>query len=347
MVSTKEVFSGAVLIALPLLLVTAAAADLGDGPCVSFSHRDQTACGSTVDSSQGQGAVELCGDCYPCGYDDLVCPYDFVVDGVQGDCLLCPDPNCQVHIEGYAKNSRDGNGINYVHIETDLRHIQPPNTTETDINLGNGLWGYYSFSVPRGRYNFIATATGYAPKLAPFNSEEPPVSTGGMFNFTMVPSGSCTADCTYEPLFEKDLETGETKPTYTLCNPDCEGYSDEGGACSFPAGVFPEPPETLPAGNSIGSSNINYDMAVNCTYDPATGKRRYIPAGYSIYFGRVNATHVVRGQCCEGAPHYEVALTSWFSTDKKNVVPQSFSGELTDNKGTITGFGKLNLITYN
>lgn len=62
---------------------------------------NKLACGSTLSSAAGFGAVELCGNCAVCGADDGICPEDFYSGGVQGSCASCPDPQCTATLSGY------------------------------------------------------------------------------------------------------------------------------------------------------------------------------------------------------------------------------------------------------
>jgi hypothetical protein len=135
------------------------AADKGDGPCITFIDIAQTACGYTVNSALGQGAVELCGDCYACGYKDNICPYDFESIGV--DCGACPDPDCLINISGIVFPPGDTrNGLPFAQISVLLLHLMPPLYTGAPFAItANELGKFEYFQIPRGNYQLKVTYT--------------------------------------------------------------------------------------------------------------------------------------------------------------------------------------------
>ncbi|MBW2983479.1 hypothetical protein KY327_04200, partial [Candidatus Woesearchaeota archaeon] len=94
----RHMQSRAILLVLAVLVIlgtsaTVIQAGVDDGACITMAESEKTACYQrSVESADGFGAVELCGDCFACGYDDGVCPEDFTSDGVTANCTMCPDP---------------------------------------------------------------------------------------------------------------------------------------------------------------------------------------------------------------------------------------------------------------
>ncbi len=65
-----------------------------DGPipmsCADLSDLSTLVGGNTPNSANGYGAVDICTNCYPCGYDDGICPEDFYSGTSQGSCFAWP-----------------------------------------------------------------------------------------------------------------------------------------------------------------------------------------------------------------------------------------------------------------
>ena len=130
----RGVFIG--LTFLFLLLVFTARPALAQ-TCAERADYSTLVCGSTPNSALGFGAVDICGDCYPCGVADGVCPEDFYTSSIgRGSCRFCPDPDCQVSINGMVENA-DGTPINGASVIA----IYEPNIRETiATSLADGTY---------------------------------------------------------------------------------------------------------------------------------------------------------------------------------------------------------------
>ncbi len=300
-----------VLIALGILIALGAGATfiqadsqngVDSGSCIDITGSKKTACYQrSVESEDGFGAVELCGDCFACGYDDGVCPEDFTSDGVTANCTMCPDPDCLVTLEGYVYEE-GGNpaddGINDVTITAELPHTDTPFTTTTDYNSDDGQNGYYSFQVPRGDYEFSFQKDPYATQYAEFPLE-----------------GS-------EP-YEKDVELNypscNADPTCTMdtaLGPRCDASCDGKKGCDYPSGTY--------TGGDYG--DIVYDLAVNCS-----GKS----PSRNIFLGLINETHQLRGTCCDGAVQAVFRPKAKVDTNVTNIVVEEDGGPLINDRGEV------------
>lgn len=171
--------------------------DVGDGVCVDFGNAKETACGFTVDSDYGNGAVELCQDCFACGYADDICPQDFGVN-----CSQCCDPDCLINVSGRVTGPM-GEAIINAEVIVDLDHLTPY-FTRTDDN------GDYKIEVPRCECNIRINAEGYPYIDIPVPYEQAaPIQNLD----TIVTIPDCSAECT-----TWDSIAGGTK-----CQTICEG----------------------------------------------------------------------------------------------------------------------------
>ncbi len=160
------------------------------GACSDQPNFESLVCGGSPDSVTGFGAVEICGNCYPCGVNDSVCPEDFysTVTQTQGNCRLCPDPDCPATLSGYVFE----------------KGLPVPNTDivavyNSDNNIGTrtiigktNQTGEYSGTIPSG---FHTLFTQFGTFQGP--NEELEISRGQhiQYNFT-INRGTCNSDCT-------------------------------------------------------------------------------------------------------------------------------------------------------
>ncbi|MBD3209518.1 hypothetical protein GF367_03820 [Candidatus Woesearchaeota archaeon] len=200
-----------------IVLASIVLGGVGSGPCITgeplTTHK--TPCGWTVNSDQGQGGVELCGDCYACGEeDDAICPEDF-----GANCSRCCDPECNATLSGYVTDEVSGEGINGVTLTAITPHLSTTYTTTTtydeDIKPG-----YYNFTVPRCYLTIKAEKLpDYSRQYVDFPRDE-----GKPFikDFTMG-SQTCSDDCTIKDAKGRDR-----------CDPACNGIS----GCLYEAGTW-------------------------------------------------------------------------------------------------------------
>lgn len=205
-----EVFIIVTIIMLASIATTPSALGL-TGTCTNQTDFSTLVCGGSPDSVTGFGAVEVCGDCYPCGVADGVCPEDFysTVTRMQASCRLCPDPDCTATLEGYVFEQ----GLPVPN--TDVIAVYNTNNkigarvkiATSDVN------GYYSGTIPAGQHSLF---TAYANFQGPTTTKE--INRGELaeLNFT-INRGSCNPDCTI----------GNTGVCSAICN-GVEG-------CEFPA----------------------------------------------------------------------------------------------------------------
>lgn len=297
----RTILIGLLVLAIAGISATVIQADNGvdSGPCVSAAESKKTACYQrSVESEDGFGAVELCGDCFACGYADGVCPEEFTSDGVTANCTMCPDPDCLVTLEGYVYQE-DGipqdDGINDVTITAELPHTETEFQTKTSFYEGGN--GHYRFKVPRGDYEFSFKKDPYATQYAEFPLE------GGA-------------------PYKKDVEmyhpTCNADPTCTLetaLGPRCDASCDGEKGCDYPTGTY-----------TGDYGDIVYDLAENCS-----GKS----PSRSIFLGTINETHQLRGTCCAGTIQPVLRPKAKMDTNVTNIVVQEDGGPLVNDQGDV------------
>lgn len=121
-----------------------------DGPILaSCNQLDDFATlvgGSTPNSSNGFGAVDICSNCYPCGNADGICPEDFYSGSQQGACGGWPDPDCTGLAGGSAKINFSGTlqpAVNVrINVRYDPAHLSGQSGQPTNTNIS----GEYEFN---------------------------------------------------------------------------------------------------------------------------------------------------------------------------------------------------------
>ena len=207
---------------------------VNSGECVNETMSKKTKCfDRTIESEDGFGAVELCGDCFICGYDDGVCPESF-----GANCSKCPDADCRVTLQGYVYEeggTPESDGINDVTVTAVLPHSDSEFDTTTRIHPTNSQNGYFNFSVPRGVDKLTAEKDSYAIQY--FSFPEGQTAEPYKKNVTLHPP-SCSAD-----------------PTCTLTTelgPRCDPSCDDKKGCDYTSGTY-------------NPGSITYDTAENCS----------------------------------------------------------------------------------
>ena len=137
---SKAALSAMMFLAL-LATIGVAQAAVGDGACYDYGTVQKTNCGSTPSSTYHMGAVELCGDCFACGFKDGVCPWDF-----GADCGWCADEDCLITVNGTV-TSPSGNPLQGAEVIAYQPHFVDTYITSTDDS------GFYEFTIPRGDYD--------------------------------------------------------------------------------------------------------------------------------------------------------------------------------------------------
>lgn len=196
------------------------------GPCDSGKFN---ACGQTLWSAGGTGAVELCGNCHPCGYNDGVCPEDFYssVTETRGSCGACPDPDCTASIYGYVTSEE---GEPYKNAVIRARYTsQNEQLNSRDIEIGiSDENGYYENEtlITGTQVKFYAEYTDELlnNNVVYISNEEYTINVvrGEEYylNFTMSIS-DCEEDCTRERSDQ--------------CDMTCQGKA----GCQFPTSTDP------------------------------------------------------------------------------------------------------------
>ncbi len=138
------------------------------------------------------GAVELGDECYPCGWNDSVCPEIFQDPSsmVIGDCAGCPDPDCQGAIEGYVSdnytNARLADAT--VTVVSATNSLLP--TYTSSMTLADGF--YRLAGLPAGRLIASASRLGYDTQI---KEVDVAMEQTTHLDFELV-NGTCHADCT-------------------------------------------------------------------------------------------------------------------------------------------------------
>jgi hypothetical protein len=182
-------------------------------PCALRSDYDQLVCGRSPDSVSGFGAVDICNNCFPCGVPDGVCPEDFysTTTNRQGNCRLCPDPDCEATIEGYV--FEQGYPVQNTEIIT-LYNTEDALGARVSLGKTN-TDGYYIQTIPAGLHTVFTqfgTYQGPSKQVVMQRGEVTEV------NFT-INRGACNPDCTIG--------------TTGVCSASCHGKE----GCLFPANV--------------------------------------------------------------------------------------------------------------
>lgn len=161
--------------------------------------------GSTPNSIAGYGAIDLCGECKPCGAADNVCPEDFysTVTSMRGSCRNWPDPDCTSTITGYVKSVENNPIKDAIVYQTTATGYQQIATTIDG--------GYFTAKVTAGITEFYASYEDFDTEIV---KKEIIRGVEGQVNITMSP-GACTADCT--DIFG------------SVCKAECQGVN----GCSF------------------------------------------------------------------------------------------------------------------
>lgn len=196
------------------------------GPCVTFSNSQQTACGYTVSSNIGQGAVELCQNCFMCGDADDICPEDF-----GANCSGCADPDCLVTIT-INVHKADGTPLGNAEIVIDLDHI-PLIVEHTDDA------GRITMDVPQGDYPIRVEYPGY-----PYQQFPAPTTSGTHTQNVIMTAGECSSECTiWKQLINQEL-----------CDVSCRGDN----------GCAPQEPIYVNDTNAI-ADKIMVDLLEKCS----------------------------------------------------------------------------------
>lgn len=173
-----------------IILFSASSALALVGSCNNQNNFETLVCGGTPNSVSGFGAVEICGNCYPCGQADGICPEDFysTVTQMQGNCRLCPDPDCPATIKGYVFEK----GIEVPNAEIITTYNGQGAIEEVDKINKTNTSGQYTGSIPAGKHKmFIQFGSFKSPtQIVEINRGE-----NKEINFT-INRGSCNADCT-------------------------------------------------------------------------------------------------------------------------------------------------------
>lgn len=164
------------------------------------------------------GAVEIGDECYPCGWNDSVCPQLFQDPNFPnpiGDCLGCPDPDCQGALEG---DIEDPNGAPLSGAV--VKVVSQTNTwLPTYTSAATGADGHYRLAgLPAGNLIASASRNGYdtAVKNVLVRNTETTAE-----DFELI-EGTCHPDCT---------------DAFNRCG-DCEGIN----GCDYPVIVADPPP---------------------------------------------------------------------------------------------------------
>ncbi len=255
------------------------------------------ACGSTLDSSAGFGAVAICDDCYVCGVADGVCPEDYTDGTTTASCFNCPDPDCNVTLRGYVKDDY-GHYLNDVSVETQI--YDSGNSKTTSHYGGIGLNGYYSLNVPPGNYWISFKKFGYQTRLVKFTESVETFSGSDIYELNVtLQNASCHADCSgfYYP--------GETP----RCSAACNGFSQEGDSCTFIT-------------NYEGTGDFSgqtFNIAEECDTVPVGAYKTLA----------VSDNNILRVQCCEGTPEIIPRRKAEVKTSSiKDLIIRSFVSEM-------------------
>ena len=151
-------------------------------------------CGAVSPNSfYGFGAVEICGECYPCGVEDGVCPEDFSEKDTRTSCRGCPDPDCMTPISGIVRRESDLAPVPGVKVVAYYGNdvFQPVSSVLTDA------LGQYFGKVPSGFIRIFVSDSMYDSPL---------------MNVDVIRGVNATTDINI---------------TKALCNDDCTGAYGE------------------------------------------------------------------------------------------------------------------------
>ena len=179
MVRTTVFFLASIIIVSALAIT--AQGEVGSGPCRTFGNVATTVCGATVDSTYGHGAVELCGDCFPCGVRDGVCPMDFGVN-----CSACADPDCPMDISGIVFRPDGTTPLRNAEVIAYQAYFDAP-----FVSITSDEGRYELNDIPRGAYNLRARHDEYPYQEVPlpYMAESP-----ATLDITMS-SPTCSDNC--------------------------------------------------------------------------------------------------------------------------------------------------------
>lgn len=264
---TSIIILSIILIVLSSVLVIAS--DNGQG-C-----ENEHACGATLSSAAGFGAVELCGTCAVCGADDGICPEDFYSGGLQGSCASCPDPDCTATMTGQVFYGNTGMPIS----NAEIKAKYPGDTTFKKIGETTTEGKYLEYPRTANPIEIYATYTdsnGATEDV--YNSKISDISLSRgeekQINFTLWPA-KCLSDCTREGNSICDATCNNQNGCVFAHN---EKYSSNDTKIKLNEHKIGEKVSLDSVTECNGTNTITEDIATTCT-GPITEKVSYLPTG--------------------------------------------------------------------
>ncbi len=237
-----------------------------------------------ADSSADEGAVDICGVTYFCGYADGVCPEDYAdantgtrasCSPTQGDCSY--DTDCVTPVTGTVTVKDTTQRIPNALIQVEIPGLKV-------ISAYSDLNGEYSIDIPYGLYYFSASKDGYDPEVKSYDVQ---VAGANVVDFQL-PLGDCHADCT-------DWQD--------RCNPACDGLVFTDGTCQYYDGVVTE-------GTATGTFTSG-EVKEACSYKLGDSR---------VFLQAYNASHAWYVDCCNGEPFLQYNKPGETRTDQYDSV---------------------------
>jgi len=215
----KKGFEAFIIIFLVLLAVFSLEAYARSTQCNTDPvNGDRSVCYNgnfPISSATGNGAAEICGNCYVCGDADGVCPEDFkqIVEISPGyklaNCSGCNDPDCFATVRGYVHDYEELVSNNRL---TPVPYAQVKGVAHNylipEVVKQTTADGYYEITVPNGKVILSASKIGYDSQLYDiytfYQRQEYTI------NF-FLPNATCHEDCT---------------DYFNRCNKDCQGVKN-------------------------------------------------------------------------------------------------------------------------
>ncbi|MGM5481289.1 MAG: hypothetical protein ACQESE_02660 [Nanobdellota archaeon] len=274
-------------------------------PCNQQTEFSTLVCGATPNSLQGYGAVDICGQCHPCGMSDGVCPEDFYSDGMRTSCKNCPDPDCKSDKNSVTVKVRV-EGISEPSVDADVSVIYPDGTELLGNTGTDDIKGELTAPVRSGLIKLKAEYADYDSQIA-----EVYVPRGESTAETTVylSEGSCNEDC-----------TGSFRE---VCKADCDGINNcafasyTGELDTYTSSMIASRCNFKPIGDKIelerNETHITY--ATCCSGEPIIHEERVqVDVSRNL---QVNATNSIKHLAHHVVPVkydgkiYDLVITSW------------------------------------